>query len=168
MVAAAVILDPNNYPIGMNDSKKLSALQRARLSREIYETSLAWALGIVSPEEIDSINILQASRKAMLLAVQQLNPQPDVLLIDGRDTIDSALKQHALISGDSRALSISAASIIAKVYRDQLMVEADEKYPGYHFASNKGYGSLDHRKQLTVAGPTILHRKSFSWAPVHA
>lgn len=166
VVACAVILPDSGYPEGINDSKKLSATKREMLSEKIRACAVAWAIGTGSVEEIDDINILQASRLAMLRAVQALKPGPHGLLIDGRDKIESPLPQRAVISGDRLSVSIAAASIVAKVYRDRLMGDLDALYPGYGFAGHKGYGSESHRLALQSLGSTPLHRKSFSWTPV--
>lgn len=167
VVAAAVIFSETcRIPRGIDDSKKLSAKQREELSTKIRETAVAWAVGIASVEEIDAINIYQAGRLAMARAVGALVTRPDFLLIDGRARIESEISQLSLIKGDQLSVCIGAASIVAKVHRDALMVEIDGLYPGYLFAKHKGYGSLEHRKQLQAKGPTPLHRKSFSWTPV--
>jgi ribonuclease HII len=167
-VAAAVILDPSAIPQGINDSKKLSAKERERLDKEIRATALCFAIGIGEVDEIDSINIFQASKAAMVRAVNALTPAPTFLLLDGNFAIESPLAQRSLVGGDRISVSIAAASIIAKVYRDNLMQEFELKYPGYFFAKNKGYGSAAHRVVLEEKGPCDIHRKSFSWTPVRA
>ncbi len=166
VVAAAVILSADKVPKGINDSKKLSAKQRETLDLAIRETAVAFAIGVGDVLEIDTINILQSSKRAMLRAVAALKPKADFLLLDGNFKIDSRLPQKCIIGGDRISVSIAAASIIAKVYRDALMREMDTKYPGYCFAQNKGYGSIEHRRALEALGPTEIHRKSFSWTPV--
>ncbi len=162
VVAAAVILDPAIMIAGLNDSKKLSPRQRDLLFDLIMEKALAVAVAEVSAGVIDRINILQATRQAMLAAVEQLQPQPDYLLIDGINTIDSSLSQQAVKQGDARSASIAAASIVAKVTRDRQMQEYDQKYPGYGFASHKGYGSAGHLAMLRQYGPCPIHRLSFA------
>ncbi|MEI7818468.1 MAG: ribonuclease HII, partial [Desulfuromonadales bacterium] len=138
VIAAAVILPKAIMINGVDDSKKISPQKRERLFEVIMEQALSVGVGIISSAEIDLINILQATRQAMLDAVNQLVPQPDYLLIDGISSISSNIQQKTIIKGDSLSLSIAAASIIAKVTRDRLMVEMDSKYPGYGFAAHKG------------------------------
>lgn len=161
VVAAAVILRPDHPIAGVNDSKKLTELQRERLFDQIMAEALSIGIGSSSPAEIDQINILQATRLAMLQAVQHLSPQPDILLIDGITTIDSPLHQQTIKQGDSRSASIAAASIIAKVTRDRLMLEYDHRYPQYGFGRHKGYGSAAHLAALRQHGPCPIHRLSF-------
>jgi ribonuclease HII len=162
VVAAAVILDPERpVPEGLDDSKKLTALQRERLAGEILQTAIAFTVGQVEPEEIDRINILQASRVAMLEAVKQLDPCADYLLIDALQLKEAELPQKAIIHGDSISASIAAASIIAKTYRDALMRSFHEVYPQYNFARHVGYGSREHLGALREHGPCRIHRQSF-------
>jgi ribonuclease HII len=161
VMAAAVILPAGRLIIGVDDSKKLTAVKREKLFDIIMSQALSVGVGIVTPYDIDRINILQATRQAMLAAVQQLTPQPDFLLIDGISTIDSTIPQKTIKKGDSLSLSISAASIIAKVTRDRFMIEMDSKYPGYGFAGHKGYGSSDHMNAIKSLGPSPIHRLSF-------
>jgi ribonuclease HII len=161
VVAAAVILAPTFQLDGLTDSKKLSEKKRAEFDREIRQNAVSWAIASVDAETIDRINIRQASLLAMRLAVQQLALSPDFLLIDGRDTIDWPCAQQAVIQGDATSLSIAAASVLAKVHRDRLLVELDRQFPGYGLASHKGYGSAEHLAALARLGPTPLHRKSF-------
>ena len=162
VVAAAVILAPKCRLEGLNDSKKLSEKKRNELDVEIRANAVAWAIAAVDAETIDRTNIRQASLLAMKLAVQQLALSPDYLLIDGCDTIDWPCPQQSVIQGDGTSFSIAAASVIAKVYRDRLLVELDRQFPGYGLASHKGYCSLEHREALARLGPTPLHRRSFS------
>lgn len=162
VVAAAVILDPAMVIEGLNDSKKLSSKQRDLLFDLIMEKAYAVAVAETSASVIDIINILQATRQAMLAAVKQLQPQPDYLLIDGINTIDSSLPQQVVKQGDARSASIAAASIIAKVTRDRQMQEYDQQYPEYGFASHKGYGSARHLDMLRKYGPCPIHRLSFA------
>lgn len=166
VVAAAVILDPENIPPGVTDSKKLSAIKRKKLESQIKGFARAYSIGLASVDEIDQINIYQAARLAMRRAVEKLSLTPDFLLIDGRATIDLKIKQKSIVKGDLASVSIGAASIIAKVYRDELMQTMDLEYPGYEFAKHKGYGSVLHRSRLQERGRSPIHRKSFSWSPV--
>jgi ribonuclease HII len=161
VVAAAVILAPGCRLDGLNDSKKLSEKKRERLDVDIRANAVAWAIASVDAETIDRINIRQASRLAMRMAVEQLALSPDFLLIDGRDTIDWACPQEPVIHGDATSVSIAAASILAKVYRDRLIVDLDRAYPGYGLAQHKGYPSPAHKEALERLGPTPLHRKSY-------
>jgi ribonuclease HII len=161
VVAAAVILAPGCILPGLNDSKKLSEKKRDQLDIEIRANAVAWAIGSVDAETIDRINIRQASLLAMRLAVQQLALSPDFLLIDGRDTIDWDCPQQAVIQGDGKSFSIAAASVLAKVHRDRLLVELDLEYPGYGLAQHKGYPCPAHKEALERLGPTPLHRKSY-------
>ena len=163
VVAAAVILDPARMIRGLDDSKKLSPERRAELAPRIRERAVAWAVAQIEAGRIDAWNILEASRQAMAVAVAQLSVAPDFLLLDAI-TLDLLLPQRPLIHGDARSFSIAAASILAKVARDALMVEWDARYPQYNLRSNKGYGTPDHLEALRVHGPTPLHR--FSFAPV--
>jgi ribonuclease HII len=161
VVAAAVILAKGCRIQGLNDSKKLSENKRNELEPEIRLNAVAWAIAAVDVETIDRINIRQASLLAMRLAVQQLALRPDFLLIDGRDTIDWPCPQQAVIQGDGSSISIAAASVLAKVYRDRLLMDLDRQFPGYGLASHKGYGSREHLAALARLGPTPLHRRSF-------
>ena len=162
VVAAAVVLDPNNIPEGLNDSKALSESKREILFHEILAHShVSWAS--LSAGTIDALNILQASLLAMTQAVNSLPVTTDHCLIDGRDVPKDLVGQAtALIKGDARSVSIAAASIIAKVIRDRMMVQSDVEFPDYGFASHKGYGSKKHREAIISHGPCPLHRKSFS------
>jgi ribonuclease HII len=161
VVAAAGILRPDHPIAGVNDSKKLTELQRERLFDQIMAEALSIGIGSSSPAEIDRINILQATRQAMLAAVRHLSPSPDLLLIDGITMIDSPLRQQTIKQGDSRSATIAAASIIAKVSRDRLMQEYDQHYPHYGFKQHKGYGSANHLAALRQHGPCPIHRLSF-------
>jgi len=160
VVAGAVILSPDRPIRGLNDSKLLEPERREVLAERIRERAVAWAVAAVDSAAIDAMNIYQASRLAMRKAVEQLRPAPDFLLIDAVP-IDVALPQRSLIKGDARCHAIAAASIVAKVYRDALMCEWDEIFPGYGFASHKGYSTPEHWKALRELGPTPLHRLSF-------
>jgi ribonuclease HII len=161
VVAAAVILAPGCRLQGLDDSKKLSEKKRELLDVEIRANAVAWAIASVDAETIDRINIRQASRLAMRRAVEQLALSPDFLLIDGRDTIDWDCPQEPVIHGDATSVSIAAASILAKVFRDRLIVELDREYPGYGLAQHKGYPCPAHKQALERLGPTPLHRKSY-------
>jgi len=161
VVAAAVILQRSCHLAGLNDSKKLTEKKRNELEPEIRANAVAWAIAVVDAETIDRINIRQASLLAMRLAVEQLALSPDFLLIDGRDTIDWNCPQQAVIQGDGTSFSIAAASVLAKVHRDRMLVELDRQFPGYGLAQHKGYGSAEHVAALARLGPTPLHRKSF-------
>lgn len=162
VVAAAVILPYDVTIIGLKDSKKLSELKREALYDEIINKAIAIGIGQVDAPEIDEINILQATFKAMRQAIAGLNKDYDLILVDGDKTIPKvAAVQHAVIGGDNKSASIAAASVIAKVTRDRLMRELAEKYPGYDWESNKGYGSSAHYKALHEMGLTPLHRKTF-------
>jgi ribonuclease HII len=161
VVAAAVILPRGCCLQGLTDSKKLSEKKRNEFDLEIRANAVAWAIAAVDAETIDRINIRQASLLAMRHAVQQLALSPDFLLIDGRDTIDWNCPQQAVIKGDATSLSIAAASVLAKVHRDRLLVEFDREFPGYGLAQHKGYPCPAHKKALELLGPTPLHRKSY-------
>ena len=161
VVAAAVILPAGQIIKGVNDSKKLSPELRERLFADIMAQAVSVGIGMGSPELIDRINILQATRHAMLSAVSELSPQPDFILIDGISTIESPIPQKTVKKGDSLSLSIAAASIIAKVTRDRLMRELDREYPGYGFSGHKGYGSALHLEAIRRLGPSPIHRTTF-------
>nr|WP_220457593.1 ribonuclease HII [Vibrio marinisediminis] len=161
VVTAAVILDPNNPIEGLNDSKKLSEKKRLALLPEIKEKALAWSVGRCSPEEIDQLNILQATMVAMQRAVAGLHIQPDLTLIDGNRTPELPMDAVAVVKGDLRVAEISAASIIAKVVRDQEMEELDKQYPQFGFAKHKGYPTKAHFEAIDQHGVIEQHRKSF-------
>ena len=161
VVAGAVILPKDCDILYINDSKKLSAKKRDELYEEINEKALAIGIGMVSHERIDEINILQATYEAMRQAIIKLNPQPDLLLNDAVKIPQVDIKQVPIIKGDAKSISIGAASIIAKVTRDRMMEQYDEMYPGYGFASNKGYGSAEHIAHIKEFGPCPIHRRSF-------
>ena len=162
VVAAAVMLDPAApLPDGLDDSKKLTAAQRERIAEELRCSVIAYAVGLVSPEEIDRINILRATRAAMLLALRQLAPSPEFLLIDALELKEAGLPQRAIIRGDSISASIAAASVIAKTYRDRLMRDYDALYPHYGFARHVGYGTRAHLAAIQAHGACPIHRRSF-------
>ncbi len=162
VVAAAVILDPAQPIEGLADSKKLSETKRNKLDIEIREKALSWSLGRAEIEEIDDINILHASLLAMRRAVEGLAIQPEHAQIDGNRCPELNCSSEAIIKGDQKVACISAASIIAKVARDSEMLEMDIKYPGYGFASHKGYPTKVHMQALLDLGITPIHRRSFS------
>ena len=161
VVAGAVILPRDCEILYLNDSKKLSEKRREELYDEIMEKAIATGIGIVSPARIDEINILQATYEAMRIAIEQLQSQPDLLLNDAVTIPEVSIQQVPIIKGDAKSVSIAAASVIAKVTRDRLMVQYDEVLPGYGFASNKGYGSAEHIAALKKLGATPIHRMSF-------
>ena len=161
VVAGAVILPKDCDILYLNDSKQLSEEKREELYEKIMEKAVAVGIGIVSQERIDEINILQATYEAMRQAVEKLCVTPDILLNDAVTIPNLPMKQVPIIKGDAKSISIAAASIIAKVTRDRMMVEWDKCYPEYGFASNKGYGSQAHIQVLKEIGPCKLHRKTF-------
>lgn len=163
VVAGAVILPKDCDILYINDSKKLTEKKREELYDIIMEKAVATGIGYASPERIDEINILQATYEAMRLAIADLGVVPQVLLNDAVTIpeVDKGILQVPIIKGDAKSISIGAASIIAKVTRDRLMVEYDKVFPGYDFAGNKGYGSAGHIEALKKQGPTPIHRKSF-------
>lgn len=166
VVAAAVILDPENPILGLDDSKKLTEKKRDLLFDEIKLKAKSWCVARASVAEIDSINILQASLLAMHRAVQGLNIQPEYVLVDGNKLPKWNYAAEAVVKGDSRVAAISAASILAKVVRDREMVEMDKQYPGYGLADHKGYPTKVHMDALDKLGITPIHRTSY--APVRA
>lgn len=161
VVAAAVILPKDNPILYLNDSKKLSEKKREMLYDEIMEKAVAVGIGMASPQRIDEINILQATYEAMREAISKLSVKPDILLNDAVTIPKVDVKQVPIIKGDAKSVSIAAASIIAKVTRDRMMVQYDEILPGYDFASNKGYGTKAHIAGLRELGPTPIHRRTF-------
>ncbi|AMV73127.1 ribonuclease HII [Desulfuromonas carbonis] len=167
VVAAAVILPQQFDLAGLDDSKKLSQKERERLFPLIRAQALAIGVGFASPAEIDAINILQATLRGMSLAVKRLQLPADFLLIDGITPLPLPIAQQTLKKGDSRSLSIAAASVIAKVVRDRVMVGYDRRYPGYGFARHKGYGSREHLAAIARLGPSPLHRATFGGVREH-
>ena len=165
VVAAAVVLSPDRPVRGLNDSKLLSPERREVLAERIRQRAVAWAIGAVDAATIDRVNIYQASRMAMRLAVARLNPPPDFLLVDAL-ALELPLPQRALIKGDARCHAIAAASILAKVRRDDCMRAWDRIFPEYGLAAHKGYGTPEHLRALQQYGPTPLHRLSYE--PVRA
>jgi ribonuclease HII len=167
VVAGAVILSPDVAIRGLNDSKQIDPERREVLAARIRERAVAWAVAAVDALTIDRINIYQASRLAMKMAISQLQPGPDFLLIDAVP-LELSLPQQPIIQGDERCHAIAAASIVAKVYRDQMMREWDKFYPEYGLASHKGYQTPEHMKAIRAHGPTPLHRLSFEPVRRHA
>ena len=161
VVAAAVILNPEYFIDGLKDSKLLNHKKREILSEKIKQYALAWAIGRAEVEEIDEINILQASLLAMKRAVEQLSVLPKLVVVDGIHCPKINIQTKAIIKGDQLIPAISAASIIAKVYRDNEMCGYDKQYPGYEFATHKGYGTKKHIDTLRKLGLSPIHRKSF-------
>jgi len=162
VVAAACILDPlKEFPEKLDDSKKLTAQLREEIAEQLKSDCIAYAIGQVEADEIDRINILEATKKAMLLAIESLKPSADFLLIDALQLKHCPLAQRPIIKGDSLSASIAAASILAKTYRDELMSRYYETYPGYGFASHKGYAATSHYEAIHKQGACDIHRKSF-------
>lgn len=161
VVAGAVIFPKDVDILYINDSKQLSEAKREKLCAEIYEKALAVGIGMATPEVIDEINILQANYRAMKTAIANLSVTPELLLNDAVTIPGVSIPQVAIIKGDTKSISIAAASIVAKVFRDHLMVEYDKLYPQYGFAKNKGYGSQEHIAAIREYGPCEIHRKTF-------
>lgn len=161
VISAAIILPFHSSISGINDSKKLTPKKRAVLYEAIYDQALSIGLGIIDPVEIDRLNILQASLLSMAMAVENLYPQPDYLLIDGVFRIPSGLPQTPIVKGDGRSRSIAAASIVAKVTRDRLMERYHEEYPQFGFDAHKGYPTRAHRQAIREFGSCPIHRRSF-------
>ena len=161
VVAACVILDKNKQILYLNDSKKLSEKKREGLYTEICDSAVAYGIGIVSPARIDEINILNATYEAMRAAISNLKLKPDILLNDAVHIPEVDIKQVSIIKGDAKSVSIAAASIVAKVSRDRLMVDYDSLYPEYKFAKNKGYGTKEHISAIKEHGLCPIHRRSF-------
>ena len=164
VISSAIILNKEKIPEGINDSKKLSKKKREVINEELISQH-SFAIGIASVEEIDKINILQASLLAMKRAVLNLNIKPQTILVDGNKLPDLEYNMYPIIKGDSKSISIAAASIIAKVYRDKLMQDLSLQYPGYYWEKNSGYGTKQHLLALNNLGVTPIHRKSF--APIY-
>ena len=168
VMAAAVILNPFCVPVGVNDSKQLTRRQRERLAIEIRRSALAFAIARVEHDEIDRINIHRASLAAIGEAVKALNPLPDYVLIDGKFKVPELACPHAaIIKGDGLSVSIAAASILAKVARDEWMREVDEEYPGYGFAQHVGYNTRVHQRAIGQLGPSAIHRLTFHGVLTH-
>lgn len=161
VVAAAVILPKDKYIEGVNDSKKLSPKKREKLYDDIKKEAISVGIGIVDVDIIEEINILNATKLAMIKAIKDLKIKPDYLLIDGNQLIDIDIEKQTVVSGDAKSESIAAASIIAKVTRDRMLVNFDKLYPEYGFAKHKGYGTKMHIEAIKKYGLTPIHRKSF-------
>lgn len=175
VVAAAVCLPPILPAVlaDLNDSKKLSEITRERLYGALLEHAIAWGVGVIEAPRIDAINILEATREAMRaaadIACRTLGGPPRALLVDGNLRLPGWVgPQWALVKGDGRSLQIAAASVLAKVTRDRLMVQLEARYPGYGFARHKGYGTVEHRRALSRLGPCPEHRRSFRWNALDA
>ena len=167
VVSAAVIL-PETFDLpGLNDSKQISEKMRNVLFPLIYAQAVAFGIGVSRAEEIDAVNILQATLKSMSRAIGRLSLAPDYLLIDGITPIPIGIEQKTLKKGDSRSLSIAAASVVAKVVRDRIMLSYDRNYPQYGFAGHKGYGSQKHRDAIADHGPCVCHRRTFAGVREH-
>jgi ribonuclease HII len=161
VVSAAVILPPDFSCPGINDSKKLSEKKRCQMFLKIMAHSLAVGVGLCSHREIDAINILRAALLSMKRAVGNLDMVPDFLLVDGKFPVDLDISQQAVVKGDSRSISIAAASIIAKVTRDRIMATLHRAYPGYNFIRHKGYPTAAHKQAIQDHGPCPVHRRTF-------
>ncbi len=162
VVVGIVIMKPDSFIEGINDSKKISEKKREMLYEKITEEAIDWAVGIVDQKEIDEINILNATKKALTSAISNLKVKPDRILVDALENIDTCrIPYTSIIKGDAKVYSISAASIIAKVTRDRIMKEYDDVYPEYGFGGHKGYGTAKHMQAIREYGPCPLHRKTF-------
>ena len=162
VVIAAVIMPRNSMIEGVNDSKKVSEKKREKLYEEITSSSIAWAVGIIDQNEIDDINILNATKKGLTQALTELEQRPDIILVDALTKIDTlGIPYESIIKGDAKSYSIAAASIVAKVTRDRIMRQWDEIYPQYGFEKHKGYGTALHINAIKEYGPCPLHRRSF-------
>jgi len=162
VVAAAVMLPHDIHIKGLKDSKKLSPKKREKLYKEIFKKAKSVGIGVIGEGKIDEVNIHQASFIAMKVAIKSLSPSPDIVLVDGRHKIPATnISQKAIVGGDDIVSSIAAASIIAKVTRDAIMLDLAKKYPGWGFARHKGYGTAEHIRLLKKKGPLPIHRKTF-------
>lgn len=162
VVVGAVIMKPDSMIEGVNDSKKISEKKREFLYEKITAEAVAWGIGIIDQKEIDEINILNATKKALTMAISNLSTKPEQIVVDALENIDTlGIPYKSIIKGDAKIYSISAASIIAKVTRDRIMKEYDEVYPQYGFAKNKGYGTAQHIQAIKEYGSCPLHRKTF-------
>lgn len=162
VVAAAAVIPPGTFIVHLNDSKKLTAKQRELVYEQLLAAKIPYGLGQASVEEIDRLNILNASRLAMMRAVRNLPVKPDFLLIDGHAWSGIDLHHRGVVGGDACSLSIAAASVLAKVTRDRLMIQLDQAFPGYGFAKHKGYPTAEHYSALARLGPCPIHRRSFN------
>ena len=162
VVVGAVILPQDSFIEGVNDSKKISEKKRERIYDQIIEEAIAWSVGIVDEKTIDEINILNATKLGVKLALEGLKQKPDVIMVDALNNMDTlGIRYISVIKGDAKNYSIAAASIIAKVTRDRMMQEWDEVYPAYGFAKHKGYGTAEHIRVIKENGPCSIHRRSF-------
>lgn len=162
VVVASVIMPANSIIEGVNDSKKVSEKKREKLYDLILEEAISYGVGIIGQDEIDEINILNATKKGLTMSLQELTPKPDLIIVDALTHIDTlGIPYESIIKGDAKCYSISAASIIAKVTRDRIMREWDKVYPQYGFAQHKGYGTSAHINAIKEFGPCPLHRRSF-------
>lgn len=162
VVVGIAIMKPESFIDGINDSKKISEKKRELLYEQITNEAIDWSVGIIDQKEIDEINILNATKKALHMAIKSLKIKPERILVDALEHIDTCgIPYTSIIKGDAKIYSISAASIIAKVTRDRIMQEYDEIYPEYGFASHKGYGTAKHIQAIKEYGPCLLHRKTF-------
>ena len=162
VVVGVAIMRPDSMIEGINDSKKISETKREKLYEKITEEAIDWSVGIVDQREIDEINILNATKKALTIALSNLKVKPDRIMVDALEHIDTlGIPYTSVIKGDAKIYSISAASILAKVTRDRIMKEYDEVYPDYGFSGHKGYGTAKHIQAIKEYGPCPLHRKSF-------
>ena len=162
VVVASVILPADSMIEGVNDSKKISEKKREKIYEKIVDEAISYGIGIVYQDEIDEINILQATKKGLNLAIKQMDIRPNIILVDALNNIDTCqIPYKSIIKGDAKCYSIAAASIIAKVTRDRIMKEWDNVYPEYGFASHKGYGTAKHIEALKKYGPCSIHRKTF-------
>lgn len=162
VVVASVILPKDSIIEGINDSKKISEKKREKIYDNIISEAVSYGIGIVYQDEIDDINILQATKKGLNISIKQMKIKPDFILVDALNGIDTCgIQYKSIIKGDAKCYSIAAASIIAKVTRDRIMREWDKVFPQYDFSSNKGYGTAKHIEALKKFGPCIIHRKSF-------
>lgn len=162
VVVGIAIMKPDSFIEGVNDSKKLSEKKREQLYEQIISEAIDWAVGIVDQKEIDEINILNATKKALHMAISNLKVNPDRILVDALEHIDTyGIPYTSIIKGDAKIYSISVASIIAKVTRDRIMQKYDEIYPEYGFSGHKGYGTAKHIQAIKEYGPCSLHRKTF-------
>lgn len=163
VVAAAVVFSPDVHLEGIRDSKKLDHKRRVKLDEDIRRVALAFGIGLVDVEDIDRLNIRRAALQAMRLAILDLNMKVQHVLVDGGEIPGIGIPQEAIIDGDEKVYSIAAASIIAKVHRDNIMLLYDSEFPQYGFARHKGYGTAEHIRALKEHGPCEIHRKSFEW-----
>ena len=162
VVAAAVVLPRGLRIEGLRDSKKLTEKRRFQLFDEITKTALAWATGSAGPGKVDEVNVLNATLLAMVEAVSKIKDEFDLMIVDGRNEVPVKTNQRAIVKGDTLSAHIAAASVLAKVTRDKIMIDYHDQYPEYNFIRNKGYGTREHKEMLLEHGPTPIHRKTFS------